>query len=183
MKGHSLDPENPRQRTKLWAPWRMAYIKGHSSTGPKLDKAKCILCQLLEMEDGDENLILERTEHAYVVMNRYPYTNGHVMVVPKRHTSEFPSLTPAESDDLMRLMRRSVKAIQSAIRAHGFNIGMNVGRVAGAGIDEHLHFHVVPRWNGDTNFMPVLADVNLVNDHLIDSYRLLRKTLAGTADG
>lgn len=176
MAGHALDPEKPRIRGKLWTPWRMAYIKGHAS-GPKLQPGKCILCGLLEMDDGEDNLVLQRTDHAYVVMNRYPYTNGHVMVVPRRHTSELSSLSADESLELMGLIQKSVLALQSVFRAQGFNIGMNIGRVAGAGIDEHLHFHVVPRWNGDTNFMPVLADVNLVNDHLVSCYRQLRSEI------
>jgi ATP adenylyltransferase len=179
MQGFRLEASEPRMRERLWSPWRMDYIKGHGKA-PKGDNV-CILCGLLEMADGDENLILTRTKHAYVVMNRYPYTNGHLMVVPVRHTAEFGSLTDHESRDLMQLMQRSVAALRTTIRAQGFNIGMNIGRVAGAGIDEHLHFHVVPRWNGDTNFMPVLADVNLVNDHLIPCYRLIRDELLRTA--
>jgi len=172
MQGFRLEASAPRLRERLWTPWRMDYIKGHGKA-PNNGNA-CILCGLLEMADSDENLVLVRTRHAYVVMNRYPYTNGHLMVVPVRHTNEFGSLTVEESGELMRLIQRSVAALGVTIRAQGFNIGMNIGRVAGAGIDEHLHFHVVPRWNGDTNFMPVLADVNLVNDHLIPCYRLIR---------
>ncbi len=175
MQGFVLEPEESRNRDRMWAPWRMEYIKGHSKA-PK-SASTCILCGLTEQADGEENLILTRTKHAYVVMNRYPYTNGHVMVVPLRHTDDFASLSAEEALDLMKLMQRAVSAMQNTIRAQGFNIGMNIGRVAGAGIDEHLHFHVVPRWNGDTNFMPVLADVNLVNDHLIPCYRMLREEI------
>lgn len=175
MRGVDLQPESPRTRARLWAPWRMDYIKGHATNGPAFQG--CVLCELLRMDDGDGNLVLCRTGNAYVVMNRYPYTNGHLMVVPRRHTSDFTSLTAEETAGLMELIQKSVAALQQSIRAQGFNVGMNIGRIAGAGIDEHLHFHVVPRWNGDTNFMPVLADVNLVNDHLVPSYRLIRETM------
>ncbi|MEW6778271.1 MAG: HIT domain-containing protein [Bdellovibrionota bacterium] len=161
------------RRQKLWAPWRLAYIKNSDWKKP----AGCILCTLQEQADGPGNLILDRSALAYLIMNRFPYTNGHLMVVPKRHTADFASLTAEESADVMALLQKGTRALERAYRTHGFNIGMNLGRVAGAGIDEHLHFHIVPRWNGDTNFMPVLADVNVVNDHLETAYHGLREAL------
>ena len=166
-------PVVPQQRQKLWAPWRLSYVK---VSGPK-PATGCVLCSLQKQKDGVENLILRRNKSAYLIMNRFPYTNGHLMVVPRRHTSDYPGLSAAEMRDIGVLLQQGVRAVQDAFHAHGCNVGMNLGRVAGAGIDEHLHFHIVPRWNGDTNFMPVLADVNVVNDHLESAYHALDEVL------
>lgn len=171
----ATEPERPVKRKKLWAPWRLAYVK---SSGPK-PRSGCVLCSLQKDKDGPDNLILRRNRSAYLIMNRFPYTNGHLMVVPRRHTSDFPALSAAEMRDISNLLQQAVQAVKDAFHAHGCNVGMNLGRVAGAGIDEHLHFHIVPRWNGDTNFMPVLADVNVVNDHLEDAYHALDEVLPG----
>ena len=169
----ATEPEEPVTRKKLWAPWRLAYVK---SSGPK-PAVGCVLCSLQIEKDGPGNLILRRSGSAYLIMNRFPYTNGHLMVVPKRHTADFAALSAAEMRDISTLLQQGVRAVKDAFHAHGCNVGMNLGRVAGAGIDEHLHFHIVPRWNGDTNFMPVLADVNVVNDHLEDAYHALDEVL------
>lgn len=174
VRGVETPPPSPRKREKLWAPWRLSYIKSSDWAKP----AGCVLCNLMREEDGPGNLVLRRTGSAYLVMNRYPYTNGHLMVVPRRHTADFAGLTAEEGQEMNALLQQGVEALQASFRCHGFNIGMNLGRVAGAGIDEHLHFHIVPRWNGDTNFMPVLADVNVVNDHLETAYQTIRQCLA-----
>ncbi len=179
VRGVPTPPEQPQSRQKMWAPWRISYIKGSDWKKP----AGCVLCGLLEEPDGPGNLILARTRRAYLVMNRFPYTNGHLMVVPRRHTADFASLGEAETRDVMALLQRGTRALERAFRTHGFNVGMNLGRVAGAGIDEHLHFHIVPRWHGDTNFMPVLADVNVVNDHLETAYEALGRALAEDGQG
>lgn len=176
VRVEATPPENPQQRTKLWAPWRLSYVK---KSGPK-PAGGCVLCSLQKQKDGTGNLILRRNASAYLIMNRFPYTNGHLMVVPKRHTSDYPGLSAAEMRDIGALLQAGVRAVQDAFHSHGCNVGMNLGRVAGAGIDEHLHFHIVPRWNGDTNFMPVLADVNVVNDHLESAYHALDEVLPRT---
>ncbi len=153
---------------QLWAPWRLAYIKGPEPEG-------CIFCTKPAEDRDEENLIVWRGRSAFVMLNRFPYNSGHVMAVPVRHTGELDDLTPEEVADLWEAVRRSVGALRRALGAQAFNIGINLGRAAGAGITDHLHVHVVPRWVGDTNFMPVLADVKVIPQHLLDTYRQLRE--------
>jgi len=154
---------------KLWAPWRMAYIQGIGRT----DKG-CIFCTKPARRRDRSDLILCRGTHAYVIMNLFPYNNGHLMVVPYRHTSSMADLDTATVAEMWELARRAVDCLRSAFRAEGFNIGMNLGRVAGAGIDQHLHLHVVPRWNGDTNFMPVVGETKVISQGLKQAYDALR---------
>jgi ATP adenylyltransferase len=155
---------------KLWAPWRMAYVAVDQPKG-------CIFCELPREERDEENLILLRGETAFVMLNAFPYNNGHLMVAPYRHTAELESLTPAERDEVMALAQQMVRLLGTAFGPDGYNLGMNLGRVAGAGIADHLHLHLVPRWNGDTNFMPVVADTKVLPDSLQSSYRKLREAL------
>ncbi len=153
----------------LWAPWRMEYIlkaKDGSEEG-------CIFCNRVEQTRDRENLILYRSQHAFVIMNRFPYNNGHLMVVPYRHSGNLLDLEPPEHQDLFALLQLSVKALEAVMNPHGYNIGMNLGRVAGAGIEDHLHFHIVPRWNGDTNFMPIIGDTKVVSEALDKTYEKL----------
>jgi ATP adenylyltransferase len=154
----------------LWAPWRMEFILGDKPPG-------CIFC-LFPAEAGAEadrkNLILGRTQRSFAILNKFPYNNGHLMVVPRRHTADFASLDTAEIDDLHALLRLSVELVGQAYTPEGINVGMNLGRCAGAGIVDHLHYHVVPRWNGDTNFMPVLAGTKVMVEHLNESHRKMR---------
>lgn len=158
---------------KLWAPWRSEYIE-------KAGKEEgCALCHQLKREDGEENLILMRTEKSFVVMNKYPYNSGHIMVCPIRHAGNFEDLDEDELFDLVKTLRLSITAVKKALKPHGYNLGLNSGRVAGAGIEGHLHFHLVPRWNGDTNFMPVISDVKVVSEHLVQTYRKLKKEFSG----
>ncbi|MCS7234517.1 MAG: HIT domain-containing protein [Armatimonadota bacterium] len=153
---------------QLWAPWRLAYIKGP-------EPEECIFCTKPAEGRDEENLIVWRGGSAFVMLNRYPYNSGHVMAVPRRHTGDLDDLTPPEVQDLWDAVRRSVRALRRAFGAQAFNIGINLGRAAGAGIEDHLHVHVVPRWAGDTNFMPVLADVKVIPQHLEDTYHQLRE--------
>ena len=149
---------------KLWAPWRMAYIEiADRSDG-------CVFCVKPAQERDREELILHRGATCFVIMNLFPYNNGHVMIVPYRHTADLPGLSLEEQAEMMALTGHCVQALAGAFRPEGFNIGMNLGRTAGAGIAEHLHMHVVPRWNGDTNFMPVLADTRVLPDALYAGY-------------
>jgi ATP adenylyltransferase len=127
--------------------------------------------------------ILCATEHAFVIMNKYPYGNGHVMVVPRRHVSDPGELTDAEFIATSRLLQKSIEAVKGGLGAQGLNVGMNLGRVAGAGIDQHCHWHIVPRWNGDTNFMPVLGDVRVMSEHLVDTYERLVPCFAPLGEG
>ncbi|GIV96329.1 MAG: hydrolase [Herpetosiphonaceae bacterium] len=153
-----------------WTPWRRAFVKGEEK--PKDDR--CVLCAKHEEHHDAENLVLERGGTCYVLLNLYPYNPGHLMVVPYEHTASFESLAPEVAAELMALTQRSVAILQKAMRPDGFNLGMNLGRVAGAGIDQHLHMHVVPRWSGDTNFMPIIGETRLIPEALDDTYAELR---------
>lgn len=159
---------------KLWAPWRMTYIREALSGNP--DDA-CVLCEIgkASPERDEENLVLARGEHAFVVMNKFPYTNGHLMVTPYVHVAEVAELVDECLVGLWRLTQHSLEALRRAAAPDGFNIGANLGRVAGAGIEKHFHLHVVPRWSGDTNFMPVLADTKIISQALEETWRELRK--------
>lgn len=148
-----MTPEN------LWAPWRLSYV-----TTPKPDG--CVFCAKPRETDDRESLIIARGEHGYVVLNLYPYNNGHMMAVPYRHVADLEDLTVSESAELQGLLRQAIGAARRALGPDGFNVGLNLGSAAGAGIAQHLHWHVVPRWTGDTNFMPVLADINVMPEHL-----------------
>jgi len=149
---------------KLWAPWRLEYIVNACET----DEG-CIFCIKPQENKDAENLILYRSKHSFVILNKYPYNNGHLMVVPYLHESDPTKLTDPVMLDLSHTLNKAIIAIRGAMHPHGMNIGINLGRTAGAGIDTHLHYHVVPRWNGDTNFMPVLTDVKVVSESLESS--------------
>ena len=154
----------------LWAPWRMEFVGGQKPEG-------CIFCRFPAEtgEDADrKNGVLGRSPYAFVILNRYPYNNGHLMVIPRRHTADFGSLSTEELVDLHRLLQQTIGAVQSTYRPEGANVGMNLGKAAGAGIADHLHWHVVPRWAGDTNFMPVLSETKVMVEHLMQSYDALR---------
>lgn len=154
---------------RLWAPWRMTYINGEDHQCRK----GCIFCLDDEKEDA-ERLILFRGQAAFVIMNRYPYSNGHLMVAPYRHIADLGALEPAEVEDMWRLTVLARNVLAEWGKPDGFNVGMNWGRVAGAGVEDHLHQHIVPRWHGDTNFMPVLADVRVIPQHLEETAAILR---------
>jgi ATP adenylyltransferase len=146
---------------RLWAPWRMSYVTGARAEG-------CVFCNHASQSDEDA-LIVHRGERCYVVLNLYPFGSGHLMIVPFRHVAAPGDLDAVERAELWELLDRSLKAIESALRAEGHNIGFNLGAAAGAGIADHLHLHVVPRWPGDYNFMPVLADVRVMPQHLAET--------------
>ena len=156
---------------RLWAPWRKAYI-----TGQKREKG-CFLCRDLRSKKDSKNRLLRRSRHAFILMNRYPYTNGHLMLVPNRHMASIETLNDEERLDLFQLLDVSVRLLKKALHPHGFNIGMNLGRISGAGLPGHLHLHVVPRWEGDTNFMPVLTGTKVISDSLGATYRELCRAL------
>lgn len=152
---------------QLWAPWRLAYVTGAKPEG-------CVLCSKLHEADEAAALVLARSEHSYVVMNLYPYNAGHLMVVPTRHVADPTGLEAAEAADIHDMLCTSLEVVRGAMDPAAFNVGLNLGSAAGGGIPTHLHWHVVPRWNGDTNFMPVLAETKVMPQHLQTTYDLLR---------
>src|SRR5437773_5205833 len=154
---------------RIWSPWRMAYIEAV----PEPDEG-CIFCDKPDAGDDDLAYILARAERAFVLLNTFPYNPGHLMVAPFRHVADLEELDDEEMTDISALLRRSVRALKDAVGPDGFNVGMNLGRVAGAGIPGHLHWHVVPRWSGDTNFMTVLGDVRVLPEGLAETYRRLK---------
>ncbi len=147
----------------IWAPWRMQYILSKKGPG-------CLFCEKQKQDRDRDNLILYRGTHSLVIMNLYPYNNGHLMVVPYRHVFSIIELSDEEALDLMRMTQHSVNCLKDAFMPEGFNIGINIGRVAGAGIEEHLHLHIIPRWAGDTHFMAVLGEVRVIPEHVISTY-------------
>jgi len=151
---------------QLWAPWRLEYIQG-VDTGDG-----CFLCRAAAAGD-EEALVVHRGELAFVLLNKFPYVSGHLMVAPYRHVGEFGDLSHEEALEIHRLASAGLGALAETTRPQGYNLGWNLGRVAGAGIVDHVHLHVVPRWAGDTNFMPVLADVKVMPEHLADTRRKL----------
>jgi ATP adenylyltransferase len=157
---------------RIWAPWRMEYIAGASGGREK----GCFLC--IDGKDDEKALVVERVRNAFVVMNRYPYSNGHLMVVPERHVGSLEDLSDEELLTMMRLVRRSSSILTKEMNANGLNVGINMGKAAGAGLEEHIHIHVVPRWFGDTNFMPVLGETRVISEHLYETYRKLKERFA-----
>lgn len=153
----------------LWTPWRMEYIRA-----AKGEPEGCIFCDLPAKGDDEAVRILKRAEGGFVILNSFPYNPGHVMVAPFRHARDFEDLTAEELAELDRLLQESIRVLREEMEPHGFNVGMNLGRVAGAGIPDHLHWHVVPRWNGDNNFMPVIGQTKLLPELLEETYRRLR---------
>ncbi|MBE9502569.1 MAG: HIT domain-containing protein [Proteobacteria bacterium] len=152
---------------RLWSPWRMEYILDDKKPG------ECIFCTKPEDDRDRENLILYRGEKAFIMMNRYPYNNGHLLISPYNHVSDVDSLSDEEMLDISQATKRSVKILKEVMHPEGFNLGINMGKAAGAGIESHIHTHIVPRWNGDTNFMPVIADVRVMPELLDETYMKL----------
>jgi len=151
----------------LWAPWRMPYIKGEKHVG-------CILCSKPKDTNDEENLILYRGEAGFVMMNLYPYNNGHLMISPYQHAASLEELPDETLSALILLMKKSIIVLREAFKPNGINAGLNLGSAAGAGIDDHMHFHIVPRWGGDTNFMTVVSDVRVVPESLEETYQELK---------
>ncbi len=153
----------------LWAPWRMEFLED----GKHRSRKECVFCSLPQENNDRENLIVFRGKHSFVILNRYPYNNGHLMVVPFLHTADFSAIALELMSEMQLLLQHCMFALKEKYHPAGFNLGMNLGEAGGAGIKEHLHWHVVPRWVGDTNFMPVLADTKSMPQHLLASYDLI----------
>jgi len=157
---------------RLWAPWRLAYVSGaQPATG-------CVFCEALRGADDRGRLVLHRGRTGFLILNAYPYASGHVLAVVNRHVGSVEEATPDELGEAMTLVQQATAALRRAYRPDGFNIGLNQGRVAGAGIEGHLHVHVVPRWNGDTNFMAVLGDVKVLPEALDATWERLRAAMS-----
>ncbi len=155
----------------LWAPWRISYILGEKEEG-------CLFCRVAEEHDDVRNLVLYRGKLAYVIMNLYPYNSGHLMVAPYQHISELEELSDAASTEVMDLTRKCVVVLKKTLAPHALNAGLNLGEIAGSSIKEHLHMHIVPRWQGDNNFMPVIADIHVVPQALAETFALLAPEFA-----
>ena len=151
----------------IWAPWRIQYIEMEKPEG-------CILCQKPEEKDDASNYILYRGGKNFVIMNSYPYNPGHLMIAPYCHVANLEELTDEERNEHFEIVSRSIKILKQVFSPGGFNIGINIGKIAGAGIDEHVHTHIVPRWQGDTNFMPIISNIRVVPEALAETYEKLK---------
>jgi ATP adenylyltransferase len=153
----------------LWAPWRMEFIKAPKPSG-------CFFCEAAAADPAadPEHLVLARSEAGLVMLNRYPYNNGHLLIAPKAHLANLEDLPAATANDVTALTQRSLRVLRQVLSPQGFNLGINAGKVAGAGVADHVHQHVVPRWDGDTNFMPAVADTKVLSESLTASYQQLR---------
>lgn len=163
----------------LWAPWRLNYMVNAAKEDAD-DQAQngCFLCRYRDESRDAENYVVDRSEHSLIVLNRFPYNNGHMLIAPREHKASFEELSDVELLDLQVQLRRMVKLLSLVMGAEGFNVGLNLGRVAGAGLPGHLHWHIVPRWSGDVNFMPAIADTKVIPQSLDTLYQLLRADLA-----
>jgi len=158
------------ERNNLWAPWRIKYIQGLS------EKHDCFICHYLNNKDNDrENLVLWRTKNSIVIFNRFPYNNGHLLIAPVRHIPDLNDASDEELLELIKLTRDCKTALSEAISPHGFNVGINFGRCAGAGLPDHMHIHLVPRWDGDTNFMHVCSDTDVISQSITELYDMLKQ--------
>ena len=158
---------------RLWAPWRIGYVSNSDK------ESHCFLCNAAEEANDRKNLVVRRGKHCFALLNRYPYNNGHVMVAPYAHKADLPDLTEEERREMMALVLEVQAALRATFRPHGFNVGINIGGAAGAGIPGHIHTHVIPRWTGDTNFVTTVADLKVISQSLEESYKLLTGYFAG----
>ena len=154
----------------LWAPWRMEFIRSIEDSG-------CFLCRAVQEDRDEENLVVARGESCFCILNRYPYNNGHLLVAPNRHRGTLNQLSTKEMQEIMLMIRQAQKALSDVVHPHGFNMGANLGRCAGAGLPGHFHMHLVPRWNGDTNFMPVLANTKVIPQSLSELHAMLAERM------
>lgn len=159
---------------RLWAPWRKTYIRPE-----KKKSGTCVFCSILSSKQDAKNFILKRNRTCFAVLNLYPYNNGHVLILPNRHVPSIDKLNDTEKLDWLALAEEMRAALKKAVNPHGFNMGINLGRIAGAGIPGHLHLHIVPRWKGDVNFMPALGDTRVISESLDSLYKTLQPVIAG----
>jgi ATP adenylyltransferase len=175
----------PVNYEQLWAPWRLGYIKGEKPVQKPIAAEEllpaadpdCFLCQAMCEGEDRERLVVHRGKHAIALLNRYPYNNGHLLVAPKRHLACLEDIDDETHLELMQTLRRMILALKKTIQPEGFNVGLNLGKVAGAGLPGHMHWHIVPRWNGDTHFMPILAGVRVIPQSLDELWELITTEL------
>jgi ATP adenylyltransferase len=165
---------------RLWAPWRMSYV---TAPKPASGEEPCFICRGLAGTDDRANLIALRTEHSVVVLNRYPYNNGHLLIAPRSHKGQLNELDAVEILQTQETLRRMVDALEELMKPEGFNIGLNLGRAAGAGLPGHLHWHIVPRWHGDSNYMSVTADTRVLVQSLDSLWEMLTEWLGSRKSG
>jgi len=159
---------------RLWAPWRMKYIRELA----KIKKPKgCIFCDARDSKNDRDKLVLYRGDSAFILLNLFPYNTGHIMVAPYRHVASLEKLEITEVTEIFSLIKLSVRLLKNTYSPEGFNIGVNIGRVSGAGVEDHIHVHIVPRWCGDTNFMPIISNTKVIPEALYDTYDELRRSL------
>lgn len=154
---------------RLWAPWRSEYIKAPA-------RGECIFCAAQKIKKDEKSLVVKITSKTVVMLNKYPYNSAHILISPKRHKAEIEDLSDAELADIFSCLKKTTGSIKKAYKAHGFNVGFNIGRAAGAGIEDHIHMHVVPRWQGDVNFMPIIADTKVMPEHMENILETLRRS-------
>lgn len=155
-----------------WTPWRRSYIKGETKSDA------CPFCEAAQGDDDAASLVLHRGEHCFVIMNLFPYNPGHLLIIPYLHAGDLEALPAATAAEIMHLTQRTLGVLRQALKPHSFNLGMNLGSSAGAGIPDHLHFHILPRWSGDTNFMPLIAGTKLIPEAMDDTYAALKPLFA-----
>ena len=154
---------------RLFTPWRMKYLKSNKK------EEGCVFCSAIEQNEDQKNLVIHRGEYSFVILNRYPYTSGHLMVIPYSHVEQLSELDPVTRAEMMELVNKASEVVKEVYKPEGFNIGINMGSAAGAGIAAHIHIHVVPRWFGDTNFIPVIGDTRLIPEELDDTYKHIKE--------
>ncbi len=157
---------------RLWSPWRSQYIQ---TFGTELEGKGCAFCEALASSDDDGHFLLRRHQHCFTMLNLYPYNSGHLLIIPNQHTGSFYDLPAVAFQEMTELLRDWMQALDRAMHPQGYNLGANIGRVGGAGIDQHVHMHIVPRWSGDANFMPVIADTKIISESMEGSMRRLRE--------
>lgn len=163
---------------RIWAPWRLKYVKDAS----KDNEDECVFCARPALGDDETALIVHRAERCFVILNLYPYTNGHLMITPFEHIGRIQDIPAETTGEMFELAKVAMSRLEDVYRPHGFNVGFNQGRAAGAGVEHHIHMHIVPRWGGDTNFMPVIADHRVMPQSLEDSYRVLSGAFGPESD-
>jgi len=162
---------------RMWSPWRSAYIESFKKPAKASGKGESIFTAALKAKDDDKNFILWRGKYCFMIMNLYPYNSGHLMIVPYKQTSDIHKLSESVLREVMKASLLGMKALEKVMKPQGFNFGANIGRASGAGVDDHVHFHIVPRWNGDTNFMPVLGETKIISEDMRRTMLKLRKAL------
>lgn len=159
---------------QIWAPWRMEYIKQAQNSKLKAKNSGCFLCAYNRKKDN-KNFILYYGKYSFIIMNRFPYNAGHIMIAPYRHIGQIEKLNSNETTEMFRLLQQSIIIIKKIMNPDGFNVGINIGLVGGAGVPDHIHMHIIPRWLGDTNFMPIISDIKIINEELEKTFSKLKK--------